>query len=121
MGLLRAACVLAILVSTALGFRAYNAGTLIVALIPLAIGIAALIGIAPFAAYTRTSRTRVMRACMVYMIGSGISFVLAVAADPTPPNLMMLALPLFGASLSVWASRTRGRHRVVGFANYYRG
>ncbi|MCK8456194.1 hypothetical protein U1737_03745 [Sphingomonas sp. LB3N6] len=112
---------LAILVSAAIGFRSYNAGSQIVALIPLAIGIAALIAIAPFAAYTRTSRTRVMRACILYTIGSGISFVLAVALDPTVPNLMTLVLPVLGAALSVWAYRTRGRHRVVGFANYYRG
>ncbi len=119
MGLLRAICSIAIIISALVGYRLYSSGVSIWTLVPLMVGVAALLAVVPFVANTRPRRTRVMNACLVFAVGGGVSSVLAIASHLTATSVLSAVFPLFGLALSGWAYRTRGRYRVARYANYY--
>lgn len=119
MGLLRAFCLISVIMAVVIGGSAYVSSVPIFALAPLCFGVLALIVVLPFPAYERVGRSRVMVACIFYTAATALSCGIANVRDPSDVTLLMSLPPLTGAMLSAWAFKTRSRRRRIGFSNYY--
>lgn len=93
------------------------AGEVLVALLTAA---ACLAAVTPFDAPDPPRRTRMLIACLAYVVAAAAAMALAYL-DGAPGALMtaLLLLAEFGLGLVGWASATRGRRRMSGSRRYF--
>ncbi|MEG3125910.1 hypothetical protein [Sphingomonas sp. GB1N7] len=96
----------------------YQVGWAVLAAIVVAAACLAIV--CPFDAPNPRERTRVVIACFAYLAALMAALVFAYAA-PAPNTVMiaLVALGVFGVSLTCWALATRKRRRVARSRSYY--
>lgn len=100
-------------------FQLYASGVSLPATIALVVGVVLLAAVAPFPAYDRPARMRMVGACLAYFAAAAAAAVLALSADAGGASALLLALPAMGALLALWAFLTRKRKRASGVSSYH--
>jgi peptidoglycan/LPS O-acetylase OafA/YrhL len=120
MGRLRLCCCAIILMSCAGIVKLHTNGASILAPIALVIGVLLLAAVAPFPAYDRQARMRVLYACGAYAALSALAAIIFGLSHSGGVNALLLALPAMGTLLAIWAYLSRNRRRVSGVSTYHK-
>jgi len=101
MGRLRLCCCAIILMSLGLIVELYVSGTSVIAPVALAIGTVLLAAVAPFPAYDRPARKRVLAACLAYTAAAAVASAIALATGSSSYDALTIGLPVMGAVLAL--------------------